>query len=259
MNPDTRPRHLDSFVDALRRSDFDPRCKEQAADRVARLTSHRNRDEVAKTVRHLTTAVRNAGKGRPSRRAARKLIRYAASCADFDELARRAKAFRGDHNRAVRRTKERRERDLERELRIDEVYSVREIRTTDHLRSVGRTLRNCLAGRTGSGYRDELRNGESEFWAVLRHGEIAGVVSITIATREIDEMAGPENDDLDLPPETLGALLGQLGATVADGRDDGPLDAIAGVGLVVGTCAVVGVAAYGIWRCLSRGWRASPW
>ena len=251
MKTEPRPRDLDTFVSALLRSDFDPRCKEQAAHRVARVARHRRRDEVAKTVRHLTTAVRNAGSGRPSRRPARKLIRFAASCKDFDELARRAKAFRGDHNRAVRRANERRERELERVLHIDEFHSVREVRTTGHLRSVGKTLRNCLAGPAGTRYRDELRTGDSEFWAVVRQEEIVGVLSIATATRQIDQMAGPENADLDLPRATLEALLVHLDAKAADKESD-PEDAIVHVGLILGACAVVGVAAYGIWRWLSQ-------
>lgn len=250
MKTDTSPRNLDTFVGALRRSDFDPRCKEQVAERVARLVRHRKRDEVATTVRHLTTAVRNAGSGRPSRRPARKLIRFAGSCKDFDELARRAKAFRGEHNRAVHRAKERRERELERELRIDDVYTVHEIRTTDHLRSVGKTLGNCLAGPTGTPYRAALRNGESEFWAVIRDDDIVGVLSITTATREVDQMAGPENDDLDLPPETLEALLVRLGAKVGEPGGSGTSDTTARAGLIVGACAVIGVVAYGMWRWL---------
>lgn len=252
MKTDAGQRRLDAFVSALRQSDIDPRCKEQAADRVARLARHGNPDDVAKTVRHLTTAVRNSGSGRPSRRLARKLIRFAASCKDFDELARRAKAFRGDHNRAARGAKERSEREMERELRIDGIHTAREIRTTSHLRSVGKTLRNCLAGETGAAYRDALRGGQSEFWSIRRYGEVVGTLSITTSTREIDEMTGPENHNLDLPPETCEALLVQLDATASDGDSGDLADVIARAGLIVGGCAVVGVAAYGVWRWLSR-------
>ena len=67
-----------------------------------------------------------------------------------------------------------------------------------------------------------------------------------------------ENDDLDLPPETLEVWPGGLCATVSDGDDDDPVDQLRALGLIVGACAVVGVAAYGIWQ--RHGiWRWLSW
>lgn len=204
-------KQLEAWREVLAQSGIDPRAREQAAARVRQLVEDNDR-AIDATLADLTAAARNARDGCASRGPARKLIRFAGCCTDLAELSDRAAAFAHNDETDARRTAESRERASGRRIAIDEAYGVEEIRTVAHLRSVGRTLDNCLAGRRGSEHRRELRDGESEYWAILRHGSIVGLLSLSTDTREVGDIKGHGNEVLDAAPSVVAAIYERLGA-----------------------------------------------
>ena len=162
------------FLTALLGSGLNNRCTVQAAVGVMQLVAEfearpRNRifgpvrkaarKKLGRTLHQLAVAARNVEDGNPSRREARKLIRFAGCCKDFDELLHRAELFAASHNRNMQRIEELEQGQLEREIHIDELHSLREIRTSAHLKATGKALRNCLAGDLGFCYQLELQSG----------------------------------------------------------------------------------------------------
>lgn len=164
---------LDRFLTALRSSGLDPRCIEQVERRLSViLCEHRkqkpssavpasSRVDVLKVLADMTTAARCSAEKAPGCRAARKLLRFAAHCSSLADIARHAEQFRREHHEALRAAREQDLRSQVREIDIDGIHSVLEIRTCSDLESVGKTLHNCLANRVGSRYHDELRTGET--------------------------------------------------------------------------------------------------
>ena len=142
----------------------------------------------------MTSAVRHVGDGSPSRGDARKLIRFAGCCSDFTSLERQASKYRGRHNRIVRGINDRKARERAREIWLDDDRSLLEVKTVSQQRSVGKRLRNCIGGHLGGDYRDALRRGESEFWALRCQGEDVGLVCIDAECRKIEEFAGVDNE-----------------------------------------------------------------
>ena len=211
MAKSTNLREFAQFTGVLRTSGLDPRCIDQAAGNVPKLieafeaqpenrTGQRVRKSVRKavrrTLRHLTSAARHVGDGSPSRAESRKLIRFAGCCDDFSELACRASQYRGRHNKIVSRINDRKAREGAREIPLDDLHSALEVKTVRHLMSVGKQLRNCLGGDLGSDHREDLRTGESEFWALRRQGKVVGLLSIDVENRRIEECGGVENEPI---------------------------------------------------------------
>ncbi|MCZ0942337.1 MAG: hypothetical protein OXJ53_04705 [Gammaproteobacteria bacterium] len=197
------------FTGILRTSGLDPRCIKQATGNVPKLieafeaqpenrAGRRVRKPVRQAVRrmlaHLTSAARHVGDGSVSRREARRLIRFAGCCDDFAELQRRASQYRGRHNKMVRGINDRKARERAREIWLDDDHSLLEVKTLSQLRSVGKRLRNCIGSQLGGDYRDALRGGESEFWALRCQGECVGLLTIDIESRKIEECAGVDNE-----------------------------------------------------------------
>ena len=152
------------------------------------------RQAVRRMLAHLTSAARHVGDGSVSRREARRLIRFAGCCDDFAELQRRASQYRGLHNKIVRGINDRKARERAREIWLDDDHSVLELKTVSQQRSVGKRLRNCIGGHLGGDYRDALRRGESEFWALRYQGEDVGLLCIDSESRKIEECAGVDNE-----------------------------------------------------------------
>lgn len=202
-------RELAQFIEILQTTGLDPRCIKQAVGNVPKLikafealpenrAGRRVRKPVRKAVRrtlaHLSSAARHVGDGSASRAEARGLIRFAGCCDDFAALERRASRYRGHHNKIVRRINDRKAREAAREIWLDDDHSVLEVRTVSHLRSVGKRLRNCIGGELGSDYRDQLRQGESEFWALRRQGNHVGLLEVDTESRRIKECLGVANE-----------------------------------------------------------------
>ena len=200
---------LAKFIGVLQVADIDPRCVQQAVENVPKLVTayemqlenragRRVRKPVRRAVRltlaHLVSAARHVGEGSVSRREARRLIRFAGCCNDFTELQRRASQYRGVHNKIVRGINDRKARERVREIWLDDDHSLLEVRTVSQLRSVGKRLRNCISGHLGSDYRDALRRGDSEFWALRCKGSDVGLLCIDIESRKIEECAGLDNE-----------------------------------------------------------------
>ena len=202
-------RDLAQFTGILASTGLDPRCIEQAVENVTKLiqafeeqpenrAGRRVRKPVRKSVRrtltHLSSAARHVGGGSASRAEARRLIRYAGCCDDFTALEREASRYRGRHNKIMRGINDRKAREAAREIWLDDDHSVLEVRTVSHLRSVGKRLRNCIGGELGSDYRDQLRQGESEFWALRRQGKHVGLLEVDTESRRIKECLGMANE-----------------------------------------------------------------
>ena len=197
------------FTGILRTSGLDPRCIKQAIGNVPKLieafevqpenrAGQRVRKPVRQAVRrmlaHLTSAARHVGDGSASRAEARKLIRFAGYCDHFTELQRRASQYRGLHNKIVRGVNDRKARERAREIWLDDDHSLLEVKTVSQQRSVGKRLRNCIGGHLGGNYRDALRRGDSEFWALCCQGEYVGLLCIDTESRKIEECAGVDNE-----------------------------------------------------------------
>ena len=214
------------LLTALLGSGLDQRCTVQAAVGVMQLAAEFKvrwkyriygpvrraaRKQLDRTLRELTVAARNVEDGNPSRREARKLIRFAGCCKDFGKLSDRAEHFAASHERDRHRIDELEQRKSECRIRIDELHSLREIRTPEHLKAVGKALRNCLAGDSGLRYQEELVAGETQFWAVLRGSDTVGVLSIDTENWDLVQSGGATNEYLDLPPETWAKIEHELG------------------------------------------------
>ena len=225
---------LTRFETALRESGVDPRGVKQAVRRVIKLVgefeSQREnragrrvrkpiRAAVRKTIRNLTTAARYAGDDSPTRTDARKLIRFAGCCDEFLELQNRASAFRGLHNRVVRRLNEKNLQAQARKKRIDATYCAREIKSGRYLKSVGNALRNCVGGEDFMDYYRDLRTGKSEFWVLLRGTAPVGLLTICTQSRAIEQCAGIENEFVDCGRDTLIALQRELSAIGDDSSE----------------------------------------
>ena len=204
-------RELAQFTGLLETSGLDPRCIHQAAGNVPKLVKafeaqpenragRRVRKPVRKVVRrtlaHLASAARHVGDGSVSRVEARKLIRFAGCCDDFAALERRASQYRGRHNKIMHRINDRKARERAREIWLDDDHSLMEVKTLSHLRSVGKRLRNCIGSHLGEDYRDALRQGESEFWALRHQGDDVGLLAIDAESRKVEEFGGEANDPL---------------------------------------------------------------
>ena len=204
-------RELAQFISILRTTGLDPRCIKQAAGNVPKLirafeaqpenrAGRRVRKPVRKAVRrtltHLSSAARHVGDSSASRAEARRLVRFAGCCDDFTALERRASQYRGRHNKIVRGINDRKAQEAAREIWLDDDHSLLEVRTVSQLRSVGKRLRNCIGGELGSDYRDALRRGESEFWALRHDGKDVGLLTIDTDSRVIEECLGADNEPL---------------------------------------------------------------
>ena len=202
-------RELAQFIGILRTTGLDPRCIKQAVENVPKLVKafeaqpenragRRVRRPIRQTVRrtlgHLASAARHVSDGSPSRADARKLIRYAVCCDDFAELERRASRYRGHHNKIVRGINDRKAQEAVREIWLDGDHSLLELKTISQLRSVGKRLRNCIGGELGSHYRDALKRGESEFWALRHKGRDMGLLNIDVNRRTIEDFEGAGNE-----------------------------------------------------------------
>ena len=217
---------LDRFLTALHTSGLDPRCIEQVERRLSvLLCEHRKqkpssapsasiRIDVLKLLADMTTAALCSGEKGPGCRAARKILRFAGNCNSLAEIACNAEQFRREHHEALRAAREQDLRSQAREIDIDGIHSVLEIRTCSGLESVGKTLHNCLANRAGSRYHDELRTGVAEFWAIRRTGNIIGILSIRTDTRELVGCLGDRNDPISVDCSTMLSVRHTVDATL---------------------------------------------
>ena len=202
---------LTQFIEILQLTGLDPRCIKQAAGNVPKLieafeaqpenrAGRRVRKPVRKAVRrtlaHLSSAARHVGDDSASRAEARRMVRFAGCCDDFTALERQASKYRGRHNKIVRGINDRKAREGAREIWLDDDHSLLEVRTVSQLRSVGKRLRNCIGGGLGSDYRDALRRGESEFWALRYERKDVGLLAIDTDSRVIEECLGADNEPL---------------------------------------------------------------
>ena len=221
---------LDRLLTALHTSGLDPRCIEQVERRLSFLLRELRKQEpssavpesirvdVLKVLADMTAAARSSGEKGPGCRAARKLLRFAGHCSSFADIARHAEQFRREHHEALRTVREQDLRSQAREIDIDAIHSVLEIRTSPDLESVGKILHNCLANRTGSRYHDELRMGVAEFWAIRRAGNIIGVMSIRTDTRETDGCLGNRNEPVSVDCSTMLSIRHTVDATPGPGE-----------------------------------------
>ena len=216
---------FDRFLTALRTSGLDPRCIEQVERRLSvLLCEHRKqepssaasasiRNDTLKLLADMTTAALCSSQKGPGCRAARKILRFAGSCNSLAEIARKAEQFRREHHEALRAAREQDLRSQAREINIDGIHSVLEIRTSPDLESVGKILHNCLANSTGSRYHDELRMDVAEFWAIRRAGNIIGILSIRTDTRETDGCLGDRNEPVSVDCSTMLSIRHTVDAT----------------------------------------------
>ena len=217
------------FLRALHASGLDPRCIERVETRLPLLLrQHRepnaNSNSASVTVEMmtllavLTTAAQTGGGQGPGCRAARKLLRFASHCKHFADLKCRAEQFRREYYGDIRATRERDLRSQAREIDIDGVHTVLEVKLSTDLLSLGKSLRNCLASSTGAGYHDALRSGTEEFWAIRRDGTVIGVLSISTETRELLRCLGDRNKTVPVDGATMHSIRRALDITAGEPR-----------------------------------------
>ena len=227
------------FVTALNASGLDARCIERVGERVPAILFELDaqganaagaavrasiRDDALKMLADLTVAARTSGEEGPGCHAARKLLRFASHCNGLADLARRAERFRHEHREALRAAREQDLRRQESKFDIDGVHDVLEIRSSSHLKSVGRALGNCFAKDTGAVYHDELKTGATEFWAIRLGGAVIGVLSLNTGTRELGQCLGARNGPVPVDRRTMDAIRHAVDA--APGERERSLEAL---------------------------------
>lgn len=222
-----------NFEEAIQRSQIDPRCVDQVlrklpkiieeyesrpAHRIGRRVKNPVRKAVRRTLKHLKTAVTNSFDASLSRNEARELIRFVSHCTEFSELEARAKFFLGRHRKNVSRSRERREVTQAIHIGVSDTVNLIKVNTARRLRSIGRTLNNCIGDRS-SYYIDYLIDGDSEFWEVSIENNTAGLIKVSCETREIEEAEGPEHEPIELSGKDLLKIQRRLRITGHDLED----------------------------------------
>lgn len=125
---------------------------------------------------------------------------------------------RGLVNRAARTFNEQKEHFTAEATTLDEVHRCIPLNSVTKLLAAGRRGGNCLQYRD-SGYAEDLRCREAEFYEVHRLGEPVAWMSVSCESpREIREIYGPSNEKADLPKEVLIQICKTLDA-IGDDND----------------------------------------
>lgn len=190
--------------------------RSRPGNRDGRGVKHAVNEQIAKTFTQLRYALRHIQTHADGniRREARTLVRSLQSDA-FEEVSRRASRYIGAVNRAGHQRKERARLNNRAITLVDDLL-VTQLNSSDQLSAVGRQFRNCVASKRGWGH-EYLRSGETEFYLIERTGEPIALMEVHAESREISQIAGPENDDVRL---TRRQALGICRALDVSGDDE---------------------------------------
>jgi len=181
-------------------------------NRDRRGVRHTELQGVRRMLRQLAHASRHAeGHENSQVRSSAKSLLWSIQSLSFRQIQRRA----SKHDGLVRKVGHRRIEAalLSKRPRL-EAGGLGLVRLTsvDQLRSAGKELQNCVAAQRV--YHDELRQGESEFWALEDEGEnLVGLIEIEVETRQIAQCGGREGGELSLQREQALQVLRALDAT----------------------------------------------
>ena len=189
-------------------ADFEGRPENRVGKRVRRAP----RQRVYRTLKHLNRAAAAGACAGVVGREAHKLLRAIRTFPDFETLEKRASKFIGFQNRMGRRRNERKKREREPVIRVDSSLALRRVDTVEHLRTIGRALKLCVA-QPGYEYRSRLRDGSIVFWSIQCDGGLIGLLSIDADANEVEECDGFDHQPLELGRAVMLKILRKLNVT----------------------------------------------
>ena len=169
------------------------------------------RERVRRTLRHLARAAAASADPGPVSQNAHKLLRGIRTFPEFETLEKKASAFIGTQNSLIRRRNERKKREREPVIPLDSSLALRRIDTVEHLKTLGKKLKLCVAHERG--YHQELRERSRVFWSIQRNGEEIGLVSIDPDDNEVDQCDGFDHEPLGLNRAIMLTILRELNVT----------------------------------------------
>ena len=189
------------------------------SNRDARGVRSAAKQDAKRTVAHLVRAIRLAREHPdPNVRAhARKLVRSVQPLG-FSELVVRASRFIGHLNKVGRSTKERERRARRKTIQIDDCWRLTELNSGDQLQEAGRVLGLCTAKRDdfSRAYFEELRDGRTSFYRLDGDSGPAGLLSMDVDSRCIQEASGQDNGELAIDRAAALKVLRKLNASAND-------------------------------------------
>lgn len=135
---------------------------------------------------------------------------------EYPALRNRLRTLSGRISKAGRRIAEKRRRDTERVLELDEEHELRELRSVTGLQRVGRALGNCVARQSyAKGYLCET---DAELWVLIEKEQDRPLclLKIDTSTKEVDEVEGADGSTPRLKRRLAFKLLKALGGVSGD-------------------------------------------
>ena len=188
---------------------FESRSENRAGKRVRRAP----RQRVCRTLKNLNRAAAAGARAGAVGKEAHKLLRAIRTFPDFETLEKRASKFIGFQNRVGYRRNERKKREREPVIPLDNSLALRRVDTVDHLTTVGRVLKLCVAQPGHGYYRCGLRDGSIVFWRIQRDGEVTGLLSIDADANEVEDCDGFDHQPLGLGRAVMLEILRKLNVT----------------------------------------------
>ena len=135
---------------------------------------------IVRTTKHVRHMARHAKEHHDLnvRRTTKKFIRRLAHADQtFQEIAKCAKALRGNVQRAGRRKADDQRMDQEAEISINRQFSIREIKSRKSIKAYGRSLKLCTASdKWARHYYKEIKEFDSKLWCLFKDSKPYGLI-----------------------------------------------------------------------------------
>ena len=182
-------------------------------DASGRRVLNKPRERVRRTLKQLARAAAACADPGPVGQNAHKLLRGIRTFPEFEALEKKASTFIGTQNSLVRRRNERKKREGEPVIPLDSSLALRRIDTVEHLKTIGKKLKLCVARHRR--YHWDLRDRSLVFWSIQRDGEEIGLLSIN-PDNEVDQCNGFDHEPLGLNRAIMLKILRELNVTADD-------------------------------------------
>lgn len=183
-------------------------------DTSGRRVLNKPRERVRRTLKQLARAAAACADPSPVGQNAHKLLRGIRTFPEFEALEKKASAFIGTQNSLVRRRNERKKREREPVIPLDSSLALRRIDTVEHLKTIGKKLKLCVAHHRR--YHQDLRDRNLVFWSIQRDGEEIGLLSINPDDNEVEQCNGFDHKPLGLNRAIMLKILRELNVTADD-------------------------------------------
>ena len=161
-------------------------------NRDGRGVRHKIHRQVAKTIRHIDSALkmRKQHQDPQVRHRAEKLLRSIPHHQkNFQTLASLASRFRGTVNSASFKLNEQIRQKNARQVDISSSLSLQEVHSKSLLQKVGRQLSLCVAnGYDADQYMGDVKEGSIELWIICKAQEVVGVLQVDIEARQMQRI-----------------------------------------------------------------------